>query len=155
MKRSIPISSIIVFWSLPSWIRPWHKPGRSSILDSTGSSAARKPRYRLGKGNDSTYREDRRPGGQNQYQGRFIYQKSFIPEQSPGQKTFLYFEGVMMNTRLYFNGKNIATHMGGYLPFTVDISQYIKPGVRILLGWKLRIQTILQFPGKPLKELDF
>ena len=25
-------------------------------------------------------------------------------------------------------------------------------GVRILLGWKLRIQTILQFPGKPLKR---
>lgn len=157
MKRSIPISSIIVFLVI-------------AFLDT----AMAQTRSKFNFGFDWQFRRSENPDTgwekvtiphtariedlvvKNQYQGRFIYQKSFIPEQSPGQKTFLYFEGVMMNTRLYFNGKNIATHMGGYLPFTVDISQYIKPGRQNTVRLEVtNTDDPTVPPGKPLKELDF
>jgi len=40
----------------------------------------------------------------------------------------LYFEGVNIVTRILVNGQKVGGHVGGYLGFEVDISDYAQPG---------------------------
>lgn len=90
----------------------------------------------------------------NQWQGDCWYQKTFdIPKTD--QKVFLYFEGVMHETWVYVNNQLLKHHQGGYLPFTVDLTNHVKPnGNKIIL--KVNNNDNPQIPpGKTLKTLDF
>tara|TARA_R110002096_G_scaffold156653_1_gene321303 strand:- start:5434 stop:7848 length:2415 start_codon:yes stop_codon:yes gene_type:complete len=40
----------------------------------------------------------------------------------------LYFEGANITTKVYVNGKDAGDHIGGYLGFTIDITEFIKSG---------------------------
>ncbi len=92
----------------------------------------------------------------DQWQGTAFYRKQFEMPDVPGKKVFLYFEGVMQEADVWINQKHLANHKGGYLPFTVDITDAVERGrqnflkVRINNGDNPNIP-----PGKPLKELDF
>ena len=39
-----------------------------------------------------------------------------------GRRVFLHFEGVMAAAKVYFNGKLLAEHLGGYTPFTCELT---------------------------------
>ncbi len=45
----------------------------------------------------------------------------------------LYFEGANITTKVYVNGKDTGGHIGGYLSFTIDITDYIKNGANEVL----------------------
>ncbi|RZJ31800.1 MAG: glycoside hydrolase family 2 protein [Flavobacterium sp.] len=91
----------------------------------------------------------------NQFQGTVFYRKKFSAQISDGEKTFLYFEGVMQEAEVFINGQKAATHTGGYLPFTVDISNLIHNGQNTV-GLKVTNSDNPEVPpGKPLKDLDF
>ena len=93
----------------------------------------------------------------NQWQGVCWYRKWLaFTEQQSNQKHFLYFEGAMQEAYIYFNGKLIKEHAGGYLPFIVDISDQIDYTKANLLAIKLiNTDDTLIPPGKTLKTLDF
>ncbi len=93
----------------------------------------------------------------NQWMGTCWYRKNFTMELSDSNKFHeLYFEGAMQNADVYLNGKHLMHHTGGYLPFSVPISNELKFGDLNILAVKLvNIDDSLVPPGKPLNELDF
>ena len=91
----------------------------------------------------------------NQFQGTCWYQKKFKVAASKNKKVFLYFEGVMQEADVWINDKKVSNHKGGYLPFTVDVTPFLKSKGN-LLKVKVNNEDNPEFlPGKPLKDLDF
>ena len=65
--------------------------------------------------------------GEKDYQFISCYKKKFtISKKHKNKRVFLDFEGVMNYAEVYLNGKRIKKHKGGYTPFSVEITKYIK-----------------------------
>ena len=61
------------------------------------------------------------------------YRREFIPE--PGflkHTTLLHFGAVDYACKVYINGQEAGAHMGGFTPFALDISPYVREGVNEL-----------------------
>ena len=58
----------------------------------------------------------------------WIYRKRFSADTLLGGRVFLDFAGVMTNATVYLNGVELAQHLGGFLPFTVELSELLMPG---------------------------
>lgn len=91
----------------------------------------------------------------NQFQGSCWYQKKFAVSNTKNRKVFLYFEGVMQEADVWINDQKVTNHKGGYLPFTVDVTPFLKSK-----GNTIRVKVNNEdnpefLPGKPLKNLDF
>lgn len=92
----------------------------------------------------------------DQYQGVFEYRKTFRAPVSASQDVSLYFEGVMMEADVFLNGQKIANHKGGYLPFSVNLTNLLRPGQDNTVSLRVTNTDNPEIPpGKPLKELDF
>jgi beta-galactosidase len=90
-----------------------------------------------------------------QFQGNSWYQKKFSVSNSKNKKVFLYFEGVMQEADVWINDQKVTNHKGGYLPFTVDITNYLK-ATGNTIKVKVNNEDNPNFlPGKPIKDLDF
>ena len=66
--------------------------------------------------------------GMRNYQGPAWYRKHFHTPALMGNQLILYFEAVMGKCKVWVNGKEVATHFGGYLPFAVDITAVVPAG---------------------------
>ncbi|MDO6738719.1 glycoside hydrolase family 2 protein [Wenyingzhuangia sp. 2_MG-2023] len=95
-------------------------------------------------------------GGRN-YQGIAWYRKQFQITNNPKTKTYLYFEAVMGKCKVWINGKIVAEHFGGYLPFTIDISKEINSDDRNnTIAVKVDNSDDTSYlPGKIQRGLDF
>jgi beta-galactosidase len=90
-----------------------------------------------------------------QFQGTCWYQKKFDVANSKNKKVFLYFEGVMQEADVWINDQKVTNHKGGYLPFTVDVTPFLKSKGNTIKV-KVNNEDNPEFlPGKPLKDLDF
>lgn len=59
------------------------------------------------------------------------YRKSFHASRGlAGKKVFLEFDGVYMNSTVWVNGNELGTRPYGYISFSYDISDFIRPGRR-------------------------
>jgi beta-galactosidase len=91
------------------------------------------------------------------WEGISWYKKDFAAQaQWRGKRISISFEAIMQQAEIWFNGKLIVTHYGGYLPFTIDISQLIdfeKPNRIVVKADNHDHPEVL--PGKPIKDLDF
>ncbi|MGQ7946111.1 glycoside hydrolase family 2 protein [Flavobacterium sp. WC2509] len=91
-----------------------------------------------------------------QFQGTSWYQKKFKTNFTKDQKVFFYFEGVMQQAEVWINDQKVTTHIGGYLPFTVDATPFIDTEKENTIKVKVNNEDNADFlPGKPLKDLDF
>ena len=91
----------------------------------------------------------------NQWQGNCWYQKKFDIERVENEKVLLYFEGVMHEAWVWINGKLVTHHQGGYLPFTVEATDWVKEKNNTIIV-KVNNEDNPQIPpGKTLKTLDF
>jgi beta-galactosidase len=92
----------------------------------------------------------------NQWQGISWYEKqiNFLPEWQD-KKVFIEFEAAMRTADVWINGRHIFHHIGGYLPFTIDLSgelHFDKPNtIRVKLN---NYDNPISGP-KPLEQLDF
>lgn len=93
----------------------------------------------------------------NQWQGDCWYKKEFeVAASAKDNNVFLRFEGVMHEVEIWVNGKAVARHIGGYTPFTVNISPWVKFGLNNSVALKVNNKDNKHIqPGKPLAELDF
>jgi len=63
----------------------------------------------------------------------WIYRVSFhVPPEFRKEKTLLHFGAVDQKARVWFNGRLVGEHEGGYLPFTMDVSEYLFVGENTL-----------------------
>jgi beta-galactosidase len=79
------------------------------------------------------------------------YRKSFTPSTTlAGKKVYLEFEAAMQRAQVWINGTSVITHLGGYTPFVVDISGYVKQGTITVVAVKLENAPSTEFPpGTP------
>ncbi|WP_183564098.1 glycoside hydrolase family 2 protein [Mucilaginibacter sp. SP1R1] len=55
------------------------------------------------------------------------YQKNFaIPENWKGKRLKLRFDAVYSESEIWLNDKKIASHLGGFTPFEVDVTNFVK-----------------------------
>jgi beta-galactosidase len=93
----------------------------------------------------------------HQWQGISYYKKRFIALKNWSDKRcFLEFEGAMQLADIWINGRHILQHAGGYTPFVIDLTGYLKFGEtnEILVRLDNRDNPLIP-PGKPLEKLDF
>jgi beta-galactosidase len=92
------------------------------------------------------------------YQGPVWYRKHFkVDESFRDRLIHVYFEAAMGRTDVYLNGKFVMQHMGGYLPFSIELSALgVKPGDDCLLALKVDNSDDKSYPpGKQQNKLDF
>jgi beta-galactosidase len=56
------------------------------------------------------------------------YRKSFDSPATPGQRTFIAFDGVMANSDVYLNGELLGHRPYGYVSFNYDLTPHLHPG---------------------------
>ncbi len=69
------------------------------------------------------------------YQFISTYRKKFFwckPPESSTSLVFLDFDGVMLACEVYLNGRFLQQHLGGYAPFSVDITKRLQDGENCL-----------------------
>jgi beta-galactosidase len=72
------------------------------------------------------------------WEKRWIYRKHFTGAaitaagEGVGQRVLLTFDGVMTDATVVLNGTTVATHQGGYLPWTTEITGHLKKGDNVL-----------------------
>lgn len=63
----------------------------------------------------------------DQWQGLSLYRKRFDAEPAwRGKQVWLRFEAAMNIAKVSVNGREARTHLGGYLPFVVDLSERLR-----------------------------
>ncbi len=61
------------------------------------------------------------------YEGTVWYKKSFdYTFTKKEHRLFLYFEASNYKTEVYFNGKKLGTHIGGFTPFNFEVTDLVK-----------------------------
>jgi beta-galactosidase len=74
----------------------------------------------------------------NEWWGVCWYRKSFnVDASAAGKKVFLRFEGAMSQATVYVNGTQVGTHVGGYVPFTIDVTNNVTAGASNILAMRL------------------
>lgn len=63
------------------------------------------------------------------------YRKEYVvPASMKGEKMYLYFEGVYMNSTIYVNGQKVGGHPYGYTSFYCDVTKAVAPGKRNVIA---------------------
>ena len=73
-----------------------------------------------------------------------------------GKKVFVEFGAAMQIAEVWVNGKQKVRHLGGYLPFTVDVTDDLRYDQPNVVAARLDNRDTEECPpGKPTKDLDF
>ncbi|MCS6834413.1 MAG: glycoside hydrolase family 2 protein [Anaerolineae bacterium] len=68
-----------------------------------------------------------------EYQFISTYRKRFVlPEARQGRRVFVDFDGVMLAATVSINGHAFPEHRGGFTPFSLDITDYLREGENLL-----------------------
>lgn len=91
----------------------------------------------------------------DQWQGIAWYQRKLTrPADWQDKKIFIRFEAAMNHAEVWLNGHKIGEHLGGYLPFTLDLSESLQTGDNLLQVRLDNRDNPITGP-KPLAQLDF
>jgi beta-galactosidase len=66
------------------------------------------------------------------WQQVWIYRKHLAGPANGGTRVFVDFQGVMTSASVFLGGTQIAQHVGGYLPFSVELTQHLVAGDNVL-----------------------
>ena len=91
------------------------------------------------------------------YLGISWYRKHFTVDESfQGKKLLLTFEAAMQKSEVYLNGEHIWTQEGGYSPFVIDISDYVRYGMDNVIAVKIDSRPNNSFaPGKDKPDFQY
>lgn len=92
----------------------------------------------------------------DQWQGIAFYRKRFeAPAAWRGKTVLLRFEAAMNVASVSVNGRAVTRHLGGYLPFTIDLTPHLRLGRSNELVVRLDNRDNPITGPKPLRDLDF
>lgn len=60
------------------------------------------------------------------YEGTVWYKRSFDFDKKPGELNFIYFGAINYDAKVYLNGEFVGSHLGGYTPFQLDVTDLLK-----------------------------
>ncbi len=75
---------------------------------------------------------DGQDGGNDYYRGVCHYARALEQELFQGEENYLEFDGVNAAAKVYWNGKEIAAHEGGYSTFRVHLEQIQKDNLLVV-----------------------
>ena len=91
-----------------------------------------------------------------QWQGICWYRRTLRVEQrAANDRIWLKFDGAMNVADVWLDGRKIGQHLGGYLPFVIDVSDAVTPGSDHILAVRLDNRDNPITGPKPLEQLDF
>ncbi|MEN9700654.1 MAG: hypothetical protein RLZZ301_1852 [Bacteroidota bacterium] len=90
-----------------------------------------------------------------QFIGEVVYRKRFDYPLQKGRRLLLHVEGAMHTANVSLNGQLIGSHVGGYLPFEVDLSEELQDSANVLEVFLDNREDSTIPPGKAIKALDF
>ena len=102
--------------------------------------------------------EPENASGMKNFQGICWYRRHFIADEAwRGKKIFVEFEAAMQVADVWLNGKHLLTHYGGYLPFTLDLTDAVEfSKADNVIAVRLDNSDNPDVPpGKPQDQLDF
>ncbi|HEY9510059.1 MAG TPA: glycoside hydrolase family 2 TIM barrel-domain containing protein [Verrucomicrobiae bacterium] len=68
------------------------------------------------------------------YEGSVWYRRTFdSPALADGQRAFLRFGAVNYRADVYLNGKKLGVHIGGFTPFTLEVTRLLRAGTNSLV----------------------
>ncbi|MCI5872619.1 MAG: glycoside hydrolase family 2 TIM barrel-domain containing protein [Clostridiales bacterium] len=77
--------------------------------------------------------KDGQDGGNDYYRGTCFYAKSISSDSFPNQDIhYLQFEGVNSSAEVYWNGKKLITHHGGYSAFRVRLDEILDDNLLVV-----------------------
>lgn len=87
-------------------------------------------------------------------EGHYTYTKTFeVPQEFVKPRILLHFGAVDQIAKVYVNGNYMGEHVGGYLPFTFDISDVVKRGEDNILRVEVTDSLDTTYPyGKQSKK---
>jgi beta-galactosidase len=92
----------------------------------------------------------------DQWQGKAEYRKRFRAEDAwRGKHVWLRFEAAMNVAEVRLNGRLLMRHLGGYLPFVVDLGERLRFGTDNEVTVSLDNRDNEITGPKPMKTLDF
>jgi beta-galactosidase len=89
-----------------------------------------------------------------QWQGICWYRRTLEITATSG-RVLLRFDGAMNVADVWIDGQRVAMHLGGYLPFVADITEYVRGGGTFLLAVRLDNRDNPITGPKPMAQLDF
>src|SRR3712207_2439409 len=86
-----------------------------------------------------------------------IYRRTHdIEEEWLHDSVWIRFGAVVHNTKVFVNGEAVGHNEGGFLPFSFDVTPYLKPGANEI---KVRVDSPTdnpaEFPDSPFAEIPF
>ncbi|MGH7579780.1 MAG: glycoside hydrolase family 2 protein [Gemmatimonadales bacterium] len=91
-----------------------------------------------------------------QWQGVCWYRRRLrAGDAASGDVVLLRFDGAMNVADVWLDGERVGGHLGGYLPFVLDITDRVRPGRDHLLAVRLDNRDNPITGPKPLAQLDF
>jgi beta-galactosidase len=91
-----------------------------------------------------------------QWQGTCWYRLPLrLDPDAAGKKVFLEFEAAMNVADVWLDGMRVGGHLGGWLPFVLDVSDHVTTGREMVLAVRLDNRDNPVTGPKPLHLLDF
>jgi len=116
--------------------------------------------YQLLEYNYPNSRKIRVPGDFNtQHEDLFFYRDSVWYQRDLSLETLddqaryhLWLGGANYTTTVFLNGAPVVRHVGGYVPFSVDVTEHLQPGTNDLVVW---VNNRLDDDSVPTKRTDW
>lgn len=93
-------------------------------------------------------------GRKKEFNGKYRYHRYFtIPSTFIKDKVILHFGAVDQIAKVYIDNNLVTTHEGGYLPFEVDITKFVKANKQQTLAVEIQDELLHMYPyGKQKKH---
>ena len=86
------------------------------------------------------------------YEGTVWYKRTFDFDKVEGKSTYLHFEAVNYEAKVYLNGSLLGTHVGGFTPFQFEVTDHLKDKDNFLV---VKVDNKRLREGVPTVNMDW
>lgn len=86
------------------------------------------------------------------YEGTLWYKRDILVKPEPGRRQFLHFGAANYDAKVWVNGKLVAEHIGGFTPFTCEVTQNLRANDNFVV---VKVDNQRQHSGVPTVNTDW